>query len=198
MDMAKHAIGAEALIIRNGNEVVKRRVKKGYRIAELDERIRKRRTALESRLLSRAIAAGVKCPRVMEAGDYEITLEHIRGPLVRTLIETGKAGSAVFVSIGAAISRLHSADIIHGDLTTSNMIWSKDGLYLIDFGLGRISHKVEDKAMDLYLFSQVMASAGNKAADGWKSLLKAYQQSYSHAPSVVEQLKKIGKRRRYK
>lgn len=40
--------------------------------------------------------------------------------------------------MGFLIFRLHQQGIIHGDLTTSNMILKDNKLYLIDFGLSYI------------------------------------------------------------
>ncbi len=196
--MEKQKIGAEAVIIQRGRVMVKRRVRKGYRAAELDEKIRKQRTALEARLLSKASAAGVNCPAIISTGDYEIVFERIGGPLVKDLIEKGNVTEEVFESIGRAVAKLHSADIIHGDLTTSNMIWNGERLYLVDFGLGKASSKTEDKAMDLYLLYQVLLASGKNGIAGWKSIIKAYEQNYSHAAHTIDRLEKIGKRRRYR
>ena len=84
--------------------------------------------------------------------------------------------------IGTMIGKMHDADIIHGDLTTSNImlkytnninnettiqnnlsISSKENMnisqvVLIDFGLGLINAIIEDKAVDLYVLERAFAS----------------------------------------
>jgi TP53 regulating kinase-like protein len=37
---------------------------------------------------------------------------------------------------------LHGVNIIHGDLTTSNMIYKDEDIYLLDFGLGALTATV--------------------------------------------------------
>ena len=62
--------------------------------------------------------------------------------------------------IGQCIAKLHNGGVIHGDLTTSNILLKKNldeynlsanDLYFIDFGLSTISNSVEDKAVDLFV-----------------------------------------------
>ena len=48
------AQGAEAIIIKKNNEIIKDRLLKKYRLKELDEAIRKRRTKSEAKLLTKA------------------------------------------------------------------------------------------------------------------------------------------------
>jgi Kae1-associated kinase Bud32 len=61
--------------------------------------------------------------------------------------------------IGQAVGKLHGLNIVHGDLTTSNMIL-KEGkdLVMIDYGLSGMSSSVEDKAVDLYVLSRAISS----------------------------------------
>jgi len=82
--------------------------------------------------------------------------------------------------IGTEIAKMHQADIIHGDLTTSNMILrhpsSEKGLQLvlIDFGLAYVSSLVEDKAVDLYVLERAFASTHPASQPLFASVLKAY------------------------
>ncbi len=64
-------------------------------------------------------------------------------------------------SVGAAIGKMHDAEIIHGDLTTSNLMVKGDGQHtvvLIDFGLGMMKPTIEDKAVDLYVLERAFVS----------------------------------------
>ena len=141
------AKGAEAELKRDGDTVVKERIKKGYRILELDDKLRKRRTALEARLLREARRAGVLTPQVLEEEKTSLKMEFIDGQKVKDVLD--KNCISISKEVGRNVALLHSYDIIHGDLTTSNMLLKDGKLYLIDFGLGFISKREEDKAVYL-------------------------------------------------
>ena len=100
--------------------------------------------------------------------------------------------------IGESTAKLHDADIIHGDLTTSNMILKDNKIYFIDFGLGFISHKFEDKAVDLHLLKQALEA---KHFKNWEILFREVLKTYSKfkdSEIVLERLKAVEKRGRYK
>ena len=100
--------------------------------------------------------------------------------------------------IGKNIAKLHDSNIIHGDLTTSNMIYSNKILYFIDFGLGFESARIEDKAVDLYLIKQALEAKHFKNFRAYFStVLKGYKLS-KNASSVLKQLEKVHMRGRYK
>ncbi len=193
--------GAEAVLYREGNVLVKERVRKGYRLPELDEEIRRRRTKLEVNLLERARRAGISAPDAEMAEKHIIRMEYIDGDRVKDVLNGMKRPDQEKTAekIGAMIAHLHSADIVHGDLTTSNMILKGNQLYVIDFGLGRVSHKVEDKATDLFLLYEAVLSTHYEISGSlWKNIINTYMQKYSTAREVMARFEKIGQRRRYK
>ncbi len=116
--------GAEAVLIRKGSLLLKKRVRKGYRIKELDEKIRKRRTRREGKLLVKA-GQVISVPRVVNVSEREkeIEMEFISGKKLSESLDSMKNWKKVCSEIGKNIAKLHDADIIHGDLTTSNMIF---------------------------------------------------------------------------
>ena len=196
--------GAEAILYKTerpeGVALVKDRVKKGYRLPELDERIRKQRTSMEARMLERARRAGVDTPRVWGAGDGKITMEWIDGERVKDCLdgmpESGRM--ELYRLIGESVAKLHGAGLVHGDLTTSNMILKGGKLYIIDFGLGKSSKKVEDQAVDLHLFYEAVRSTHFRLLDeAWENVLKHYRLKYRIANEVLSQVDKIRTRRRY-
>jgi len=196
--------GAEAILYKTerpeGVALVKDRVKKGYRLPELDERIRKQRTSMEARMLERARRAGVDTPRVWGAGDGKITMEWIDGERVKDCLdgmpESGRM--ELYRLIGESVAKLHGAGLVHGDLTTSNMILKAGRLYIIDFGLGKSSKKVEDQAVDLHLFYEAVRSTHFRLLDeAWENVLKHYRLKYRIANEVLSQVDKIRTRRRY-
>ena len=99
--------------------------------------------------------------------------------------------------IGENLTKLHDQDIIHGDLTTSNMIYNNNQTYTIDFGLGFHSKKVEDKAVDLHLIQQALNAKHYKIAEEcFKIILKNYKpEKYK---LIIERIAVIEKRGRYK
>ncbi len=54
---------------------------------------------------------------------------------------------------------LHNDGIIHGDLTTSNiMITDQKIVYIIDFGLSYVRNNIEDFSVDLYVLEKAFLS----------------------------------------
>ncbi|OYT53971.1 MAG: Kae1-associated kinase Bud32, partial [Candidatus Altiarchaeales archaeon ex4484_2] len=131
--------GAEANLYLRDSVLVKERIKKMYRVEPLDLKLRKYRTRGEGKALDRARRAGVSVPQVygVDEKKYVIEMEYIDGLLVEDLLtdsgfkEKGKLSGM----IGASVTLLHEANLVHNDLTSTNMLYSKGRLYLIDFGL---------------------------------------------------------------
>jgi len=197
--------GAEAVLYleeMGGKKVlVKDRLPKGYRIPQLDDKIRSQRTKKEERLILKARRAGVNAPNIVEAMESKIIMEWIEGKKIKDSLNSLPRSQRVKIYrlIGESIAKLHSSGIIHGDLTTSNMIFKDDRLYIIDFGLGKISGKIEDQAVDLYLLYEALKSTHLKLmTEAWQGVLKAYKQNYSKSKEVLNRVLKIEKRRRYK
>ena len=200
--------GAEANIILvkpNGKEpfIIKDRTKKGYRFPKLDEQIRGRRTKSEAKLLikaSQVINAPAPFFEPLIKNSSKLKMPFINGKklsenLDKFLLTKQKK---ICKQIGENIAKLHDVEIIHGDLTTSNMILQGSKVYFIDFGLGFISPKVEDKAVDLHVLRQALEA---KHFKHWQVLfeqvLQGYKSSKEHT-RILEQLKKVEARGRYK
>lgn len=193
--------GAEAVLYLTDNKLVKERIKKGYRIEALDIKIRKSCTRKEYKLLVKASAL-INVPRVLEFCDKEmkITMEFIDGQLFRDILDEihNKKRIELCGRLGQDIALLHDNNIIHGDLTTSNFILKDDKIYFIDFGLGFVSHKVEDKAVDLHLLRQALESKHYKHfEESFRAVLEGYKKSRNYK-DVIERLEKVEKRGRYK
>jgi len=192
------AKGAEATISLDGKEIVKERVKKGYRLPQLDEALRRRRNRSEAALLRAARRAGVLVPQVIEEGDFSIKMEFIGGDKVRDIISKENCVE-ISKNIAELITKLHGSNIIHGDLTTSNMILKGDTIFFIDFGLGFFSPRMEDKATDLYLLHEALESTHfNILEKAWDTILETYRHAYDEGGKVIKTLAEIEKRGRYK
>lgn len=202
------AQGAEAKIILMKDKIVKDRIKKSYRIPELDNKIRRQRTKSEAKLLTKASQIiPVPTPLTTSAGragasasdGNVIKMPHLKGKKLSKHLNKFPLTKQkqICKQIGQNISKLHDANIIHGDLTTSNMILSKEKVFFIDFGLGFISQKIEDKAVDLHLLKQALEA---KHFQNWEILFKSVLTGYKFKDSskILERLKAVEKRGRYK
>jgi Kae1-associated kinase Bud32 len=191
-----HKKGAEAELFESvfdgQKALVKKRIPKNYRNKLLDESIRKKRTRAEAKLLKEA-QNSVRVPRIFEVNENEcqIIMEFIEGPALKEVILKKKK---LCRTAGEKIKKLHDAGIIHGDLTTSNILVSeKDELVFVDFGLGFFSKKLEDKATDLVVFKKTFNATHSSIKDGWKMVLQGYLPS----EEMKAQMDKIEKRARY-
>ncbi len=196
------AQGAEAQILLEKNNIIKNRISKGYRHKILDEKIRKSRTKKEAKLLEKAKnQAGVNIPGVLKQDKFSIDIQYINGDRLSETLNTytEKKQLQLMKQLGQQVSLLHTKDIIHGDLTTSNTILNKkdNKIYIIDFGLGFISTRIEDKAVDLHLIKQALEA---KHYQNWEKLFKSFLSGYkfNETSKVLEQLKKVEARGRYK
>jgi len=195
--------GAEAKIILSNDFIIKDRIKKSYRIKELDDKIRKQRTKAEAKLLEKASRI-INAPKPFFTPDfYQIKMPFIQGKKLSENLDSFslEKQKEICMEIGEEIAKLHKEDIIHGDLTTSNMILVENReakTYFVDFGLGFQSRKIEDKAVDLHLLKQALEARHFK---NWKILfeeiVKGYG-NYEESNRVLERLKAVEKRGRYK
>jgi Kae1-associated kinase Bud32 len=193
--MTRETQGAEAVISVEDGTVIKDRIPKQYRHPDLDNRLRTDRTDLEARLLRKAARAGVRVPTVETVKDTTLKMEQIDGSVLREVLED-EIGR--YTTIGEYIARLHNSDIIHGDLTTSNMIRADDDMYFIDFGLGYFSQRTEDRAVDLHLLRDVLDSTHTAVADkAMTRIRKAYREHADDADAVLDRYEEIKERGRY-
>lgn len=198
--------GAEAILYLeelDGQKVlVKERIKKNYRISQIDEKLRKTRTRKEIKLLTEARKYGVMTPKILSVDEknHKIFMEYIDGQKVKDLLNSAdrKTIEGTCLEIGRLIGKLHANGIVHGDLTTSNMI-SKDGqIYFIDFSLGSFSKRIEDQGVDLNLMEEALKSTHFKILNPcWSNIVKGYKEEYNKAEEALERVKKIEARARY-
>ncbi|KAI0247526.1 hypothetical protein BJV78DRAFT_1337909 [Lactifluus subvellereus] len=193
--------------------LLKHRFHKQYRHATLDATLTRARLAGEARALLRCLRCGVSVPglRFVDAASGVLGIEWIDGKSVRFLLGSGDEGEqvdqvdghnadpidgnilteydlskdALMVLVGTEIAKMHLADIIHGDLTTSNMMLRHPAsmgnspgvqqLVLIDFGLAYTSTLAEDKAVDLYVLERAFASTHPESEPLFVCVLDAYK-----------------------
>ncbi len=187
--MKEIARGAEAVIYLDNDRIIKVRTPKEYRIKALDDSLRKSRIRREAKILERI---SVPHPRLINYSekDMKIEMEYINGDKVRDVFKT-----SLGKKIGEYVAKMHNENIIHGDLTTSNMMFKDKEIYFIDFGLSYFSAKVEDKAVDLHLLKEALESKHYKVADkAFKEVLKGYKKFSRNNDEVIERFLMVEER----
>lgn len=175
---------------------------------------------------------GVPVPAVYALDESKgwLCIEWIEGEVVRVKInewlrrrkeagtEEGKEEEQLvdlMGRIGSAVGRMHGVGIVHGDLTTSNLMlrpWEKgatnghtseDGksllegeVVLIDFGLASQSSADEDRAVDLYVLERAFGSTHPRAESLLHEMLAAYGKSFKGANVVLKKLEDVRMRGR--
>ncbi len=191
------SVGAEAVIIRDDGKVIKRRVKKGYRIKEIDEELRRSRTKFESRIMEKARRIGVRVPKVLEVREFEIVMEYIDGKRISEILEE-EDYRKIGREVGRMLGTLHKNGIVHGDPTTSNFIKRGEEIYLIDFGLADYSERIEDFAVDLLLLKRALLSKHPRIFEEfWEEFCKGYSEVFGKAGDVFKRIGEIERRGRY-
>ena len=181
--------------------IVKSRVPKTYRHVELDTALRSFRTKNEARLIQEARHHGVPTPIIydIDLEEAEIVMEEIQGERVKDVLERANAASIKMIcnEIGRLTAILHKNGIVHGDLTTSNMIMRDGRIWLIDFSLGERKAQIEEMGVDLHLVKQAFLSAHSEIFHHFQTVLESYKEHFEGADEVLERVKNIESRGRY-
>jgi len=193
------AQGAEAKVYLIDGKISKQRQPKTYRHEQLDTQVRTRRTRREAKILEKAHSLGINVPKVLSVDKFDLEIEYIFGDRLSEKLNSYdlERQKKVMKLLGEQVSKLHFNDLIHGDLTTSNIILKDNEVFIIDFGLGFVSKKIEDKAVDLHLLKQALEA---KHFENWKLLFESFLKMYEfdESENVVERLNVVEKRGRYK
>ena len=187
--------GAEAVITVTGTTAEKRRVSKRYRVPALDRRLIAERTRAEARLIAAARKGGVPTPVMCDITSDTIRMEYVEGTLL-----TGNLSEITAQNAGRIVGKLHSAEIMHGDLTTSNLILrNSDGrCVLIDFGLSQVTPEIEQRGVDIHVFFQTLESTAPDRAELLKAaFIAGYTETFEGAADVILREHEIGLRGRY-
>jgi TP53 regulating kinase-like protein len=188
----------------NGKRVIiKQRNVKKYRHHELDALIRRYRTIHEAQIIHRAKNAGVPTPIIYQVDPEKTTIvmEFIEGKKVRDIVAKLEDSDKrrMFAVIGCKAGCLHRAGIIHGDLTTSNIIKTDKRIVFIDFGLAELSSEMEKRGVDLNLMNRMLASTHFVDQN---LLLNAFKEGYlkamgSEGEGAWRRMEEIALRGRY-
>lgn len=192
------AQGAEAKIFLENDAIIKHRFPKSYRLEQLDNSLRKSRTKREAKILLKLAALHFPSPRLVDSDNAEtVMMEHLKGNLVKNILNQ-KNCKKLGEEIGKKIAILHNNEIIHGDLTTSNMVMNKE-VHFIDFGLSFFSQKAEHKAVDLHVLKEALEAKHHSCwKDCFEKILKMYKKNADESKSILKRLELVEKRGRYR
>ncbi len=189
--------GAEARVVKlDAQRVQKQRIRKAYRHPELDYVLRRSRTRREAKVFERLSRIGFPAPKLIHVDDKEMTLDlsFVEGVQLHECFEKNPQEYAR--QVGERVAQLHQENIIHGDLTTSNILLTSRGMVFIDFGLSFFSHKPEDKATDMHVLLQGIEALYEE--DVRSVLVNAYAQNHADAEKILQRLEKVEGRGRNK
>ncbi|MDD1778567.1 MAG: Kae1-associated kinase Bud32 [Candidatus Helarchaeota archaeon] len=204
-----YKMGAEAYLYKEtwyGRSVLKKvRVSKAYRHPILDQQLRMARTVHEAKIITDTRKLGISTPIIyyVDVPCATILMEFIEGIRVKEILMKNPANHMeLFRKIGRIIGTLHKHDIIHGDLTTSNMIVqaTTGKIYLIDFGLAEYSTTLESRGVDLHLIRRALQSTHFKILEScFAALIAGYTEILGEASTkeILQRLDDIDQRGRY-
>lgn len=205
---------------------LKYRPPKPWRHPVLDQRLTRHRILSEARILAKCRRDGLRVPDVyfIDEAAGVLMLEWIRGVPVRVAvnerlgnrtegIEQDELLKGLMRKVGTAVGKMHKIGIVHGDLTTSNMMLDppSDGavngyangdeklageIVIIDLGLASGSLAEEDRAVDLYVLERAFGSTHPRAECVFDELLDAYRETFKQAPVVLKKLEEVRMRGR--
>ncbi|KOC60153.1 TP53-regulating kinase [Habropoda laboriosa] len=212
------AQGAEARLYKGDylgkSTLIKERFEKKYRHTDLDTRLTKDRIRAECRAIIRAKAAGVATPAIylanlerrciyMEYIENATVLKDFIDKSISKKINVDRLLNFIAQGLGVLIAKLHSKNIIHGDLTTSNILLrnideevdfetydATNNFVIIDFGLAWIESSAEDKAVDMYVLERALSSAHSEIPFLFSKIFQIYQEYYTNKSQCKEVISK--------
>ena len=191
-------VGGESFISRQEifglDAIVKERMRREYRIKEIDIKINNSRMKRELSILSALRKTGIMTPLIYFA-DYDkfrIYMQYIEGKKLSTVLNEERARE-ILVNVGRMVGRMHEARISHGDLTPGNIIVADD-VYVIDPSMGEINAEIENMGVDIHLMKESLKSLG------YSHLFRYFLLGYSEfkgSGEIIEKVREIEDRRRY-
>ncbi len=190
-----HKQGAEAILTFREDTAKKHRLSKQYRVPELDYRLIAERTRAEAKLIALSRKGGVPTPFIIDITGDAIVMERVKG-----LLLSEELTKPNLQETGRMVGNLHTAGIMHGDLTTSNVIIREADhrAVLIDFGLAQVTQEIEQRGVDIHvLFQTLESTAPGRAEELRTSFIQGYCETFSDAMDVIGREHEIELRGRY-
>ena len=188
--------GAEARIysvrLMGIGAVLKRRIKKDYRIEDIDTGLRVARTKNEARIMALASELEINAPVLLFVDRYDIFMSRVDGTMLSDLLNSEDDLKGVFPILGKYAAILHNNNIAHGDYTPANIIVEKgENPHVIDFGLSEITTSIEEKALDLLLMKRSVDTPH------FNKFMESYKHHCKDGGLILKRLELIEKRGRY-
>lgn len=208
--------------------IIKERFSKSYRVKELDDKLTKQRILNEVRNITKLHKIGVNTPYILFVDLFQrkIYMEYINKSVLLknilnriyydqfTIQKYSNLINNIINSTAKYLAKIHNNNIIHGDLTSSNILLvynnsnnieedilfhqEFNSFYFIDFGLSYVSQENEDKAVDLYVLRRAIISANPKSEEIFNQILEKYKIYVNNGNSIVNVLLKVEQRGRKK
>jgi len=208
--------------------IIKERFSKSYRVKELDEKLTKQRILNEVRNITKLHKIGVNTPYILFVNLFEkkIYMEYINhSVLLKNIINKiysdqdsiqkyHKLINNIINATAINLAQIHNNNIIHGDLTSSNIMLTYNNsnsiendilfsqefnsFYFIDFGLSYVSQENEDKAVDLYVLRRAIISSNPKSEEIFNQILEKYKIYVNNGNTIINVLSKVESRGRKK
>ena len=185
--------------------ILKERFHKRYRHPTLDSKLTSQRLRQEVRSMLRSRKLGVPTPAVynVDADTSTIYMELVNGQSLKAALNSTVDDDLnnqleLVRTMGRLVARLHDGNLVHGDLTTSNvMVVTDTNLVFIDFGLSFFSTVAEDKAVDLYVLERAFTSAHASTGDElFAACLEAYKKTSRYWCSTLNKFAEVRMRGR--
>ena len=146
---------------------------------------------------------GVSVPIIFDVdlNNGIITMQYVKGKRIKDILNNLNENERkkICLKIGENIARLHNNNIIHGDITTSNMILFENKIHFIDFGLGCKNIEVETKGVDLHVLMEAFESTHSRYPNCFDNVIEGYKKENSKdADAVIRKINDIVKRGRYR
>ena len=128
-------------------------------------------------------------------------MEYLKGKRIKDILNNLSEDDRknICLKMGKSIAKLHNNDIIHGDITTSNMILMDDRINFIDFGLGEKNCDIETKGVDLHVLMEAIESTHSKYSNCFDYVLEGYKKELkTNSDIVIKKINEIVKRGRYR
>lgn len=185
IDEQRLHLGAEAEVWRGSwmgqSAIRKQRRNRSWRHPDLDDRLGRRRMIAEARLLVRLYSNGLNVPLLLDCDvfDQQLVMSHIEGkPLIEILNDDSISDDVVMGILnntGQSIRMLHRLAVVHGDLSTNNIIITpQNEAVLIDFGLARIEYETELFGIDLHVLFEILGASHPHRKDAIDAVLEGY------------------------
>ena len=165
-DEGRLHLGAEAEVragIWLGIPAVKKvRLKRTWRHPDLDRLLTRRRLDAECRSLRRLAGSGIQIPSILQLdrNTFTMIMSKVEGDPLIDVLRGGISGDEIFNEVGRVIRRMHRVGIVHGDLSTNNILWQQGGNpAIVDLGLSRVSTEVEQFGIDLHVLEEILSAS---------------------------------------